>query len=57
MGRQLKDIELKYRYKINKLIQDGRRGDSLGFEFFPVNKDAFIARLYPTLLFVEMYPA
>ena len=23
--------------------------------FFPVDKDGFIARLYPTLLFMEMY--
>ena len=27
----------------------------MGFVFFPVDKDAFIARLYPTLLFVQMY--
>ena len=26
-----------------------------GIDFFPVDKDVFIAILYPTLLFVQMY--
>ena len=57
MRRQLKIHRTKRPVdkKINKIVQDGRCGGSLGIDFLPVDKDGFIARFFPTLLFVEMY--